>query len=111
MIGLYGVISYGASRRQSEIGVRVALGAQPGSVVWLVLRDVVLLFLLGAVAGVAVSLAAGRLVKGLLYGVRAYDPATMTIALAMLGAAAAIAGYLPARRSARMDPMAALRNE
>jgi putative ABC transport system permease protein len=71
----------------------------------------VLLFLLGAVAGVAVSLAAGRLVKGLLYGVRAYDPATMTIALAMLGAAAAIAAYLPARRAARMDPMAALRNE
>lgn len=110
MIGLYGVISYSASRRQGEIGIRVALGAQPASVVWLVLRDVVLLFSLGAAAGIAVSLASGRLVKGLLYGVPTYDPATLTIALAMLGAAAAIAGYLPARRAARMDPLAALRN-
>ncbi len=110
-IGLYGVVSYGTSRRQSEIGIRVALGAKPASVVWLVLRDVVLLFSLGAIGGLAISISSGRLLNSLVYGVPAYDPATLTGALAVLALAAAIAGYLPARRAARMDPIAALRNE
>jgi predicted permease len=111
MIGLYGVTAYGVARRQAEIGIRMALGAQQGAVIWLVLRDVVAMLTVGAVLGLAASLAAGRLVASLLYGVKSYDPAPLAIAALLLGAATGIAAYLPARRAARLDPMAALREE
>ena len=111
MIGLYGVTAYGVARRQAEIGIRMALGAQQGAVIWLVLRDVVMMSAAGAVLGLAASLAAGRLVASLLYGVKSYDPATLAIAALLLGAATGIAAYLPARRAARLDPMVALREE
>ena len=111
MIGLYGVTSYGVARRQSEIGIRMALGAQPGSVVWLVLRDVAAMLALGTVLGLGASLAAGRLVASLLYGVKPDDAAPLAIAAVVLAIATGLAAYLPARRAARLDPMAALREE
>jgi putative ABC transport system permease protein len=111
MIGLYGVTAYGVARLQGEIGIRMALGAQQGAVIWLVLRDVVMMLATGAVLGLAASLAAGRLVASLLYGIKSYDAAPLAIAALLLGAATGIAAYLPARRAARLDPMAALREE
>jgi ABC-type antimicrobial peptide transport system permease subunit len=111
MVGLYGIISYAAAKRRGEIGIRMALGAGRRSVVWLVLRDVLLMLAIGTVLGVAASLAAGHLVTSLLFGVPPKDPLTMALAALVLGAAATVAGYLPARRASRMDPMAALREE
>jgi len=111
MIGLYGVTAYGVARRQAEIGIRMALGAQPGSVVWLVLREVAAMLAAGTVLGLGASLAAGRLVASLLYGVKPYDSAPLAIAAVVLGIATGIAAYLPAHRAARLDPMAALREE
>ncbi len=111
MIGLYGVTAYGVAQRQAEIGIRMALGAQPGSVVWLVLREVAIMLAIGTVLGSGASLAAGRLVAGLLYGVKPHDTAPLVIAAAVLGIATGIAAYLPAHRAARLDPMIALREE
>jgi predicted permease len=111
MIGLYGVTAYGVARRQAEIGIRMALGAQPASVVWLVLREVAAMLAIGTVLGLGASLAAGRLVASLLYGVKSYDVAPLAIAAVVLGIATGIAAYLPAHRAARLDPMAALREE
>jgi predicted permease len=111
MVGLYGIISYAAAKRRGEIGIRMALGAGRRSVVWLVLRDLLLMLAIGTVLGVAASLAAGHLVTSLLFGVPPRDPLTTAVAALVLGAAATVAGYLPARRASRMDPMAALREE
>ena len=111
MIGLYGVTAYSVARRQSEIGIRMALGAQPGSVVWLVLREVAMVLAVGSVLGVTASLEAGRLVAGLLYGVKSDAVAPLAIAALILLIAAGIASYLPAHRAAHLDPMAALREE
>src|ERR1019366_2749870 len=106
---LYGVTAYGVARRQAEIGIRMALGAQPGSVVWLGLREVAMMVAIRTVLGLGPSLAAGGLVAGLLYGVKSYDAAPLAIAAIVLGIATGIAAYLPAHRAARLDPMAALR--
>jgi len=111
MIGLYGVTAYGVARRQGEIGIRMALGAQPGSVVWLILREVAVMLVVGSAVGLAASLAAGRLVASLLYGLKPYDAAPLAIAALVLAIAVGIAAYLPARSAARLDPMAALREE
>jgi putative ABC transport system permease protein len=111
VIGLYGITAYGVARRRGEIGIRMALGASQESVIRLVLRDVVRMLLIGTVLGVAVSLAAGRLVSSLLFGVKPADPATIVAAALLLGTATAMAGYLPARRASRLDPASALRDE
>ena len=111
MIGLYGITTYAVARRRSEIGIRMALGAQRRSVVWLMLRDVAVLALAGILVGTAASLAAGQLVTKLLYGIRPNEPAQLAGAAALLAAAIAIAAYVPARRAARLDPVAALREE
>jgi predicted permease len=110
-IGLYGVISYAAARRRGEIGIRMALGAAEGAVTWLILRDVALILTIGTALGVGVSLAAGRFIKSLLFGLEATNPATLTLAAVVLCASAIFAAYLPARRAAKMDPMTALREE
>jgi putative ABC transport system permease protein len=110
-IGLYGVISYAAARRRGEIGIRMALGAAEGAVTWLILRDVALILTIGTALGVGVSLVAGRLIKSLLFGLEASNPATLTLAAVVLCTSAIFAAYLPARRAAKMDPMTALREE
>jgi ABC-type antimicrobial peptide transport system permease subunit len=111
MVGLYGITAYAVARRRAEIGVRIALGARPGSVIRLMLRDLALPLAVGISLGLGASLAAGRLVISLLYGVRPNDPAQLAAATLILAAAAALAGYLPARRAARLDPMITLREE
>ncbi len=111
MVGIYGVTSYAVLQRKGEIGIRMALGEQRQSVSWLMLRDVLVLLVVGLALGLATSLAAGRLVASLLYGIRPSDPAQLAGALLILAAATVAAAYLPARRAARLDPMAALREE
>ena len=110
-IGLYGVMSYAVARRTSEIGVRMALGAQRGNVLWHVLRESLLLIAVGTVAGLAVSFAAGWLLENMLFEVSPIDPVPLAAATLILGAAGTIAGYLPARRAARTNPMESLRYE
>jgi predicted permease len=111
MVGLYGITAYGVARRTSEIGIRMALGAQGRSVVWLMLREVLALLAIGTVLGLGASLAGGRYVVSLLYGLKADDPWQLAGAASLLTAAALIAAYLPARRASRIDPMSALRDE
>ena len=110
-IGLYSVLAYNAARRRDEIGIRMALGASRGQVVRLMLREAVLLVPLGIGIGVACSLAAGRVVESLLYGVSPHDPARLGGAAAALVVAAAIGSLLPALRASRVHPMLALRDE
>jgi len=110
-IGVYGVIAYSASRRVPEIAVRMALGAQRRDVLRLVLAQSGRIALAGIGVGVAAALALTRLMTGLLYGVSPSDPLTVVAAAALLGSIALLAGYLPARRAARVDPMRVLREE
>jgi predicted permease len=110
-IGLYGVVSYGVAQRTREIGIRVALGARSGDVLRLVVGQGMRLVLAGSLAGLAASLAAGRVIARLLYGVGAFEPQTLLTTAAILGGAALLATYLPARRAARVDPIEALRHE
>ena len=111
MVGLYGITAYGVVRRKGEIGIRMALGAQRGTVVWMMLRETILLLAAGTVVGVAAALAGGRFVATLLYGLRSNDPLQLAAAAGLLIVAALIAAWVPARRASRIDPMAALRDE
>jgi predicted permease len=110
-IGLYGVVSYVVARRTGEIGIRMALGAEPSQVARLVVGGSVKLALIGASFGVVAALGFTRVLRGLLYGVQPTQPLAYLIAALVLGTVAALAAYLPARRAARVDPMIALRNE
>jgi predicted permease len=110
-IGIYGVMSYVVTRRTSEIGIRMALGAGRSNMLWMVVREILTLISIGVVIGVPVTLAGGRLVSNMLFGLRSTDPVTLLSATVILLIVAAIAGYLPARRAALVDPMAALRYE
>jgi putative ABC transport system permease protein len=109
-LGLYGVTSYAVSRRRTEIGIRMALGAAPGGVIRLVLRRVAILVSLGVLVGSAASLWAARFVETLLYGLQPRDPLTFVAAAVVLAAIGAVAGWLPARRAARIDPARVLRD-
>ena len=109
-LGLYGITSYAVSRRRSEIGIRMALGAAPASVVRLVLSRVSMLVGFGIVIGVAVSLWTSPFVAKLLYGLQPRDPVTLVGAVVVLAAVGSLAGWLPARRAARIDPAAVLRD-
>jgi predicted permease len=110
-LGLYGLISYAVARRTNEIGIRMALGAKKYQVLWMVLRETLLLVAVGVAAGVPLVFGATRFIRSQLFGVEPYDPLTLALAVLLLTAVAAIAGYLPALRAARVDPMVALRNE
>jgi predicted permease len=110
-VGLYGVISYTVARRTNEIGIRMALGAQRGNVVGMIMREAGFLLAIGIAIGAALSLAAARTATSLLFGLKPHDPATLGLAVIALAAVAAAASFLPAHRASRLDPMAALREE
>jgi ABC-type antimicrobial peptide transport system permease subunit len=111
VIGLYGVMAYIVAQRTREVGIRMALGAARGNVIWLVMREVLLLVAIGVVAGVTASLALTRVVQSQLFGLTPHDPLTLGFATGVLALVACAAGYLPALRASRLDPMAALRYE
>ncbi len=111
VIGLYGVISYMVARRTNEIGIRMALGADPGGIVRLILREALLLLGIGLIAGAGLALAAARTAASMLFGLKPYDPATLAFAIGALALVAIAASYIPARRAAGVDPMVALREE
>src|SRR5271166_5325965 len=110
-VGLYGITSYAVARRTSEIGLRMALGADRSNVVRLVLRGAFVQVGIGLAIGIPIALAGGRFMADQLFGVRSWDPLSMAIAVAVLSAAAALAGFIPARRAASIEPMEALRIE
>jgi len=109
--GLYGVLSYGIARRTNEIGIRMALGAPPGRVIRMVLRETGMMLMIGAVLGIALTFACARLIAGRLYGLSTLDPLTILSAVGLFAIVAAIAAFLPAARAARVNPIAALRHE
>jgi ABC-type antimicrobial peptide transport system permease subunit len=110
-LGLYGVMSYSVSRRRNEIGIRMALGAEPDNVIRLVLKHVAVITVVGIIVGVAGAVGTGRFINTLLFNLATYDRTMIAVTAVTLAAAAAIAGYLPARRAARIDPMTALRQD
>ncbi|MCP5114884.1 MAG: ABC transporter permease [bacterium] len=110
-IGLYGLMSYAVTRRTSEIGLRMALGAQPRNVQRLILREVIWLVSAGIVVGIPIAIGGSRFVSGMLFGISGNDPATIAFSAAVLLGVAVFAGYLPARRASQLDPMTALRSE
>ncbi len=110
-IGLYGVMSYNVARRRTEIGIRMALGAEQKRMLGMVLREVALLIVTGIVVGLITALGTTRLVSSFLYGTKPNDPLTLFLSVTVLSSVALLAGYLPARRAARLDPMTALRDE
>jgi len=110
-IGIYGMLAYTVSRRTSEIGIRMALGARPAMVLGMVLREATWIASIGLVAGTAAALGLGKLVASLLYGLRWWDPATLAGSGALLALVALGASWIPARRAAGVDPMTALRHE
>ncbi len=110
-VGLYGITSYAVARRTSEIGLRMALGADRSNVVRMVLRGAFLLVGIGLALGIVLALVGGRFMADQLYGVRPYDPLSIVVAIVVLSLSAALAGFIPARRAASIEPMQALRTE
>jgi ABC-type antimicrobial peptide transport system permease subunit len=110
-VGLCGVTAYSVAQRTGEIGIRMALGANRGNVLGLVLRGAFLQLAFGLGVGIPAALAGGRLLSSQLYGVKSHDPVILGAAVLVLGACALLAGFVPARRAASIDPMQALRSE
>jgi len=111
VVGLYGVIAYSVSRRTREIGVRMALGAQRGSVYQMIMTEAAWLTMTGILAGIACSLIAATFIRSLLFGVQSWDIATLLGVSTALAVCALSASYFPARKASRVDPMVALRYE
>jgi ABC-type antimicrobial peptide transport system permease subunit len=109
--GIFGVISYSISRRTNEIGIRVALGASGNTILGMILRETLLLTFTGLAVGLPCALAASHLVAHMLFNISANDPATLAAVAFSLTSVATLAGYIPARRAMRVDPMVALRYE
>jgi len=110
-IGLYGVMAFVVARRKKELGIRLALGAQPGFVIWSVMREVLLLLAIGLVVGIPAAMALGRYVATQLYGIEPRDPAIAAWTVLLLTVVSALAGFIPAQRASRIDPILALRHE
>jgi len=110
-LGIYGVVSYSVAQRTNEMGIRIALGARPGSITRMVLRQGLLPVATGLAAGVAISVALGKILGSLLFGVGAWDPITIGLVAALLSAVALTATYVPAHRATHVDPLTALRYE
>jgi predicted permease len=111
VIGLYGVMAYTVEQRTREIGIRVALGAQRGNVVWLVMKEVLAMVGIGFAIGLPAAWFSSELVASLLYGIQPDDPVSIAGAMAVLASIALLAGYIPAARASRVDPLRALRYE
>jgi predicted permease len=110
-IGLYGVMAFVVARRKKELGIRLALGAQPGYVIWLVMREVLLLLSIGLAVGIPSAMLLGRYVSSQLYGIEAHDPTIAVATTVLLALVSAAAGLIPAHRASRIDPILALRHE
>lgn len=110
-IGVYGVIAYAVVRRTKEIGIRIALGATPNKVRQMVLRETLRLVIAGTIMGIPAAILGGRALKAALFGVAPQDPFTISFCFVVLMLAGCVAAYIPARRAAELDPMAALRTE
>ena len=110
-VGIYGLVAHSVTRRTQEIGIRMSLGAQRGTILRMVLGEGARMAAFGVVIGVAVSLAITRLMSSLLFGVTSTDPLTLVAVAALLTAVALLASYFPARRAIRVDPLVALRYE
>jgi predicted permease len=110
-VGLYGVMAFVVVRRYKELGIRLALGAEPGRVIWMVMREVLVLLGIGLAVGVPAAVALGRLVGSQLYGIQPSDPWVGATTVAVLALVSAAAGLIPARRASRIDPILALRYE
>lgn len=110
-VGLYGTVSYNVARRTGEIGIRMALGAQRGGVVRMILREVLVLAGVGLAIGMGAALATSKFVESFLYGTKRNDPLALTLAVMILLGSALLAGYVPARTASRIDPMTAIRHE
>jgi macrolide transport system ATP-binding/permease protein len=110
-VGLYGTVSYNVARRTSEIGIRMALGAQRGAVVWMILSEVCVLAAVGLTLSVPTAFATSQFLKSFLFRMKPNDPLTMVFAIGTLLISALVAGCLPARKASRIDPIVALRHE
>jgi ABC-type antimicrobial peptide transport system permease subunit len=110
-IGLYGVMAFVVARRRKELGIRLALGAERGGVIWIVMKEVLLLLSIGLAVGIPAAMALGRFVSAQLYGIEARDPWIAAATMILLAAVSVAAGLIPAHRASRIDPILALRYE